>query len=446
MDDPFAGPDHSGRTFIRPAPGGFGAGSGGPTGGRPEAADDRSGAAGEHALQDHGLSPLLAAANRLLMLVPALRQTRSADPALLRSSLGQGVREFVTAATSAGIAPERINAARYILCTTLDEAATDTPWGGSGVWGRHSLLTEFHNEASGGEKVFQLMARLAAKPTENRDLLELIYVVIALGFEGRYRIIEGGRHQLEAVRARLAQLLAQARGAYPPALSGQWQTQAVAPERVSSWIALTLAALLTVLLASAAYAIYAYTLAGRSDPVYAAIQALRLSPPVATAAQPAPRPRLAQLLEPDIRTETIAVRDEVDRSVVTLRGDGLFAPATATLEPQQEELMRRIAQALAQIGGQVLVTGYTDTVPIRTLRFPSNWHLSEARARTVAQLLVQAGVPAERVRSEGRADGDPVASNETADGRRLNRRVEITLLARAEGFGRTGQAASQAGR
>jgi type VI secretion system protein ImpK len=152
------------------------------------------------------------------------------------------------------------------------------------------------------------------------------------------------------------------------------------------------------------------------------------------------------LLEPDIRTETIAVRDEVDRSVVTLRGDGLFAPATATLEPQQEELMRRIAQALAQIGGQVLVTGYTDTVPIRTLRFPSNWHLSEARARTVAQLLVQAGVPAERVRSEGRADGDPVASNETADGRRLNRRVEITLLARAEGFGRAGQAASQAGR
>ena len=55
-------------------------------------------------------------------------------------------------------------AARYVLCTMIDEAAADTPWGGSGVWGRHSLLAMFHNETEGGEKVFQLMARLAEKP------------------------------------------------------------------------------------------------------------------------------------------------------------------------------------------------------------------------------------------------------------------------------------------
>ena len=93
------------------------------------------------------------------------------DPAALRNSLAQGVRNFVAQAASAGIAPERVMAARYVLCTMIDEAAADTPWGGSGVWARNSLLTMFHNEASGGEKVFQLMARLAEKPDANRDLL-----------------------------------------------------------------------------------------------------------------------------------------------------------------------------------------------------------------------------------------------------------------------------------
>ena len=81
-------------------------------------------------------------------------------------------------------------AARYVLCTMLDEAAADTPWGGSGVWGRHSLLAMFHNETEGGEKVFQLMASWPRSPAANRDLLELIYAALALGFEGRYRVID----------------------------------------------------------------------------------------------------------------------------------------------------------------------------------------------------------------------------------------------------------------
>ncbi|MFO1297721.1 MAG: type VI secretion system protein TssL, long form [Rubrivivax sp.] len=120
------------------------------------------------------------------------------------------------------------------------------------------------------------------------------------------------------------------------------------------------------------------------------------------------------------------MRDEVDKSVVTVR-DGLFAPASATLVPEREVLMRRIGEAMARVGGNVLVTGYTDNTPIRTLRFPSNWHLSDSRAQAVRGLLVAAGVPRERVRAEGRAEADPVAPNDTPANRALNRRVEITL-------------------
>lgn len=439
IDDPF-GPPGGGdpRTFVKPNPGGRAAAApahatGGyanvPTGAGAGMGDSGHTVIGAgDAPVDHGLSPLLAAANRLLLLVPSIRQMRSVpDPAALRASLAQGVRDFVGSAQSHGVAPERVMAARYILCTMLDEAAADTPWGGGGVWGRHSLLAEFHNEAFGGEKVFQLMARLADKPAANRDLLELIYAAIALGFEGRYRVIQNGRAQLEAVRAKLAQILAQARGPYPAPLARHWAAQPLPQRRALSWLPLALTALVAVLVLAGAYAAFSTTLATRSDPVYGQIQSLRLAPPVAAVAQPAAQPRLAVFLEPDIRAGLVAVRDEVDKSVVTVRGDGLFAPASATLVPEREVLMRRIGEAMARVGGNVLVTGYTDNTPIRTLRFPSNWHLSDSRAQAVRGLLVAAGVPRERVRAEGRAEADPVAPNDTPANRALNRRVEITL-------------------
>jgi type VI secretion system protein ImpK len=421
MDDPFAAPDAA-RPFARPNPGG-------PAPAFGFARPAEAAPANDTPPVDHGLSPLLATANRLMMLAPSLRNTRSVpDVGALRASLAQGVRDFAVTAQQQGVAPERVNAARYIVCTLLDEAAADTPWGGSGVWSRHSLLAEFHNEASGGEKVFQLMARLAAKPEDNRDLLELIYAAIALGFEGRYRVIANGPQQLEAVRAKLSQILQQVRGPYPAPLAQHWQAQAMPPRQVPTWLPLALSAALAVLLMGGAYAAFSYSLAGRSDPVYQQIQSLRLAPPVTAVAQPAPQPRLALFLEPDIRAGLVSVRDEVDRSVVTVRGDGLFAPASASLLPERQALMERVGEALVRVGGQVVVSGFTDDVPIRTLRFPSNWHLSDERARAVAELLVSRGLPAERVRSEGRAESDPVAPNDSPANRALNRRVEITLL------------------
>jgi type VI secretion system protein ImpK len=77
------------------------------------------------------------------------------DPAALRASLAQGVRDFEKAAQERGIAPERVMAARYVLCTMIDEAAVRHPLGRrSGLWGRHSLLVEFHNEVPVARRSF----------------------------------------------------------------------------------------------------------------------------------------------------------------------------------------------------------------------------------------------------------------------------------------------------
>ena len=107
---------------------------------------------------------------------------------------------------------------------------------------------------------------------------------------------------------------------------------------------------------------------------------------------------------------------------------GLFAAGSASLVPEREELLSRIGDALAQLGGNVLVTGHTDSQPIRSARFPSNWHLSEERAKSVRELLIARKVGPERLRAEGRADGEPLAANDSPANRALNRRVEVTLF------------------
>jgi type VI secretion system protein ImpK len=421
INDPFAQLDEP-RTFVKPNPGGR-------SGAQRQIESMRGDPGLDNLAPDTGLNPLVALANKLLLVVPQLRATRHVqDPIALRDSLAQGVRDFVAQAGSAGIAPERVMAARYVLCTMIDEAAADTPWGGSGVWARGSLLTMFHNEGWGGEKVFQLMARLAEKPEANLDLLELIYSALVLGFEGRYRVADNGRAQLEAVRDKLAQIVKQQRGPYVPALAQHWHGRPVKRRQGLSWLPLAATAAVVTLLLVASHLTLSALLSDESDPVFARIQGLRLPPPVAPAATPAPVPRLAQFLQSDIKAGLVAVRDEVDRSVVTIRGDGLFAPASAALQPDRLDLMGRIGDALARATGQILVTGHTDNTPIRSARFPSNWHLSEERARTVRDLLVARKVPPERIQAEGRADGEPLVPNDSAGNRALNRRVEVTLM------------------
>ena len=167
--DPFASID-TGRTFVMPTPGARPAAPSGSDMGFGSMARGAD-VAGDLGAPDTGLNSLVALANPLLALVPQIRSTTHlADPAALKESMAAGLREFEAKARAAGIASERVLAARYILCTLLDETAASTPWGGSGQWARHNLLVTFHNEAYGGEKIFQLMAKLAEDIPANRDI------------------------------------------------------------------------------------------------------------------------------------------------------------------------------------------------------------------------------------------------------------------------------------
>jgi type VI secretion system protein ImpK len=422
-DDPFAdlGVD---RTVIMPVPGGRAAPA------RPAPAAQRPSPSEQAEVTDatavsSGLNPLIAAANRLLNVLPQLRSSvQHPNPAALRDSLAQDIRQFEAQARAAGVPTEKIVAARYALCTLIDETATSTPLGASGAWAHQGLLALFHGETGGGEKFFQLLSRLAENPQANIDLLELMYVCLEFGFEGRYRIIDGGQRQLEAIRQRLLQIIRKQRGEYERDLSGNWHGVAGAAQRRLGWLPLWVIVAVTAVALVGIYVGFDWSLGRDSDRLAGEIAALRVAAPVAR--RPAPAPRLAAFLQEEIRRGLVRVDDHVDRSVVTILGDGLFKPGEATIGSDDQGLLNRIADALKSVPGEVDVIGHTDNVPIRTLRFPSNWELSKARAESVARLLAVRVGP-QRLRADGRGEAEPVAANDSPQGRARNRRVEITL-------------------
>ena len=426
QDDPFA-PSESDRTIIMPSPGARTAASQAtPVKGPIDSSASRGPT--EAAAPVAGMNPLVAAANPLLDIVPQLRTTpQHPDPAGLRDYLAQNIKTFEARAKAAGVPAEKVIAARYALCTLLDETAASTPWGGSGDWARLSLLVMFHNETWGGEKFYQLLSRLAENPGANRDLLELMYTCLALGFEGRYRVQDNGRAQLETLRERLAQMLRKQQGDYERDLSPRWRGAAVQRSKVLTALPLWVAAAVCGLVLLVAFLGFRYGLSDVSDPAYAAIKDIRVKAPIPKPPPvPAAKPRLATFLAKEIQEGLVAVRDDNNKSVVTIRGDGLFQAGSATVSTAFLPLIGRIAEALNTVPGRVQVTGHTDNQPIRSVRFPSNWHLSQERARSVAQLLGEK-VAAARLSAEGRADGEPITGNDTAEGRARNRRVEIAL-------------------
>jgi type VI secretion system protein ImpK len=423
-DDPFAdlGLD---RTVIMPAPGGRAAPA------RPPARVEQPEPVETTAVPS-GLDPLVAAANPLLNVIPQLRASvEHPNPAGLRDRLAQGVREFEARARAAGASTEKIVAARYAICTLIDETAASTPWGASGAWAQHGLLALFHGETEGGEKFFQVLAKLAENPQANLDVIELMYVCLQLGFEGRYRIVDGGQRQLEAIRQRLLAIIRKQRGEYERDLSSSWQgAPAVAQARLG-WLPLWVVAAVTVLALVGVYVGFKWSLSSASDRLAIQIAGLRLATPVVTA-RPAAEPRLAPFLADEIRRGLVNVDDRSDRSIVTILGGGLFKPGEAAIGRDDQWLVDRIGAALAKVPGKVEVIGHTDATPIRTLRFPSNWELSKARAEAVAKLLATQ-VDGGRIASDGRGETEPLESNDTPQGRALNRRVEITLYVPAGG-------------
>lgn len=182
------------------------------------------GAANAYFSTSSGLNPLVNAASTLIAVFEKTRSSLShPDVGGLHQRLVSEIKAFESTAKETGVKPEIVLSARYALCVALDEAVLNTPWGSESAWPQRTLLSVFHNETSGGEKFFLILERMKEQPAENLYILELMYIILSLGFEGKYRVIHRGRDIIEQLRDDLFTIVRRQRGEYERSLSPSWQ-------------------------------------------------------------------------------------------------------------------------------------------------------------------------------------------------------------------------------
>ncbi|RMF37032.1 MAG: DotU family type IV/VI secretion system protein, partial [Alphaproteobacteria bacterium] len=186
-----------------------------------------------------GLNALNAAAAPLFALVGRIRnRAQHPNPDALRENVVREIQAFERRAVQAGFDQRTIQIARYALCATIDDVVLNTPWGGRSDWTVRSMVGTFHKETVGGDRFYDLLARLEKEPANNRELLEFIYVCLTLGFEGRLRVEDRGQEKHLAVREGLARLIRAHRGPRETSLSPHWQGAKVPHRPLSAWVPL----------------------------------------------------------------------------------------------------------------------------------------------------------------------------------------------------------------
>jgi type VI secretion system protein ImpK len=446
-DNPFGEPDETEKTVIRPSPGGRRAAPAERTvtpesGGR-EAAYAPADPTVAAVLTRDGLNPVVAAASVLLGLASRVRGTATQkDVEGLRDRVVRELKAFEASASATGLPRELVRTAHYALSATIDDLVLSTPWGGQSAWSKRSMVSTFHNEVVGGERFYEILNQLHKNPGRGADVLELMYVCLALGFEGRLRVTGRGTSEHSRVREGVYRTLRDRRGDFERELSPHWRGLAAVHRPLTSYIPTWVIAAVTAAILMLMFMGFTYALSDESDTggILGDLQPVgkvTLYRPEPTP-PPEPPPVLPNIftrfLEPEIKEGLVTVDENAQRILVRVSGEGMFASGSDQLDPEFVPLMQRIGKALQDQPGQAIITGHTDNVPIKkSLRFPSNYHLSVARAETVKAIVDAELSDPSRVTSEGRGETEPVDTNKTPEGRRRNRRIELIVQKPEEG-------------
>ena len=398
---------------------------------------------------------LVASATPLINLAHAIRQTdEQPDIEELRTVTMQAINHYERDLASARISPERARAAHYIVCATVDDVILSKPWGVRAGWALSGLVSTFHMDVTGGDRVFDLLEHFHQSPGTNKDLLLLIYLCLSLAFEGRTRVSARGPMELSRIRDGLYKTLLGQYGVFERELSPHWRGVSARHKPLHAttllWTLMSLLALVLTL----GYAMFTFQLNKASDETFDRLAGLTPNSPssveiprpvvepepqveIAAIDEPAaPEPvvevpnrldNLLAFLQPEVDNKLVSLSNSNGRLLLIINNSGLFATGSADVSPDFSGLLQRIGGALAADQFRAVVIGYTDNVPIRSMQFPSNWHLSAARAKAVGDVLAVYTGP-EAIMTEGRADSNPIADNDTAEGRSMNRRTEILVL------------------
>ena len=170
-------------------------------------------------LKANGLNKLLEAAIPILGLSVRIRNMPNfGDVNELHSRVQNEMQNFQLEMDSLGFDDATTLAARYCLCSMIDESVLSQPWGADSLWPERPMLSVFHNETWGGEKVFGILDRVMDEAHRFPDLLEFVYFCIALGFEGKYHVMHNGQAKLDHLLSAIYKILEKNSGESPDVL------------------------------------------------------------------------------------------------------------------------------------------------------------------------------------------------------------------------------------
>jgi type VI secretion system protein ImpK len=388
-------------------------------------------------------NPIMRAAGPLLLLLGRLRVALLRAPfASLMEQVADAIKFFEKDIRSAGIPEAQANLAKYILCATADDIVQNIPTEDRHVWTQYSMLSRFFGERIGGVRFFEELERAKMDPLGNYSVLELQHSCLALGFQGIHRTSSGGQSALQQIQRNLYEILWRVRPKVMRDLSPRWQGQALASHlskvRVPLWaVAAVLALLLFVL-----FLVLRYLLGGGTDASVQAMSLLHPDTPMTIArrviAPPPPPPpppvdretqlqRIRRKLAPEISAGKVSAEQNATHIFVRVGDVVMFPVGQATVLDEFKPIAVRIAQTLEPEPGGIKIIGHSDSTPINTVRFPSNYHLSVERAKAGGVLFKPLLTKPDRIETDGKGATAPIASNETPQGRARNRRVEFVI-------------------
>jgi type VI secretion system protein ImpK len=390
-----------------------------------------------------GGSPILAAASPLLILLGRLRASLSrAPPAHLMDQVAQAMTKFEADLRERAVPADQVQTAKYVLAATADDIVQNLPSEDRHLWARYSMLARFFGELMGGVRFFSELDRAKQSPAINIGLLELMHACLSLGFEGVHRTSAGGAGTLQGIKRDLYETIRRVQDKTIEDLSPHWRGQSIplrkSRSRVPVWSVAAIAALLLLgtylvlrnLLTDGTEAIAATLAAAEPDGVVEIDRPEPAPPPPDLALQANTITQLQRIraaLAPEISQGLVGADQTTDRIIIRISNLALFPSGKANVVDSFVPIAKRIAETLDKEPGGIQVDGYSDNVPIRTVTFPSNFELSEARAKSVAALLRQDLNQPDRLQVQGKGAANPVASNKTPEGREKNRRVELSI-------------------
>jgi type VI secretion system protein ImpK len=343
----------------------------------------------------------------------------------------------------AGYPEETRMRARYALCATVDDIAQNLPGIGSdgAEWARRSLVVMFFRENIGGDRFWQLVDELLKLPYDNRELIELYAACLAAGFEGRFRVMPDGKARLQQIMHSLYGALEHPRAQSTIEIAPHWKGDDAPLQKIGLLNKVLLAAAAAAALLLLVYIVLRLLLMSAGGDAWEGVRGLtpddgmRLSragtapPPAADSAQAS---RFKKFLEPEIRQGLVTVEEDANTVRVRTTVGQLFESASDQLEDGREPLFRRIGRAVEEEPGQVTIEGHADSDQISNLTWPDNTALSKARAQTVANIVGAELSNPGRIKVIGYGDSRPIASNDNAEGKSKNRRVEIIVPRRQD--------------